>query len=110
MRATLLRRRYVAVLAAMASGIVLTHSAGATGATGASVAVPAALAAPTCDAASMPETTPTDGRVPASDYPTRAAQGYTCNTSAAGHYGKTGGFKTLRYVDPAGHVCAYYDS
>jgi hypothetical protein len=74
------------------------------------VAVPAALAAPTCDAASTPETTPTDGRVPASDYPTRAAQGYTCNTTAAGHYGKTGGFKMLRYVDPAGHVCGYYDS
>jgi hypothetical protein len=116
MRVTLLRRRYLAAFAALASGVVLTHSAGATGASGATgvdgaaVAVPAALAAPTCDAASMPETTPTDGRVPASDYPTRAAQGYTCNTTEAGHYGKTGGFKVLRYVDPAGHVCAYYDS
>ena len=52
------------------------------------------------------------GRVPASavDSP-QAAQGWTCNTSVVGHYGSMpGGFRTWRYVDPAGHVCAYYDT
>src|SRR5204863_8870943 len=38
------------------------------------------------------------------------AHGYTCNMKVVGHEGKTGGFKVLRFVDKAGHECAYYDT
>src|SRR5207245_6805089 len=27
-----------------------------------------------------------------------------------GHHGRTGGFKVFRYIDTAGHECAFYDS
>ncbi len=46
----------------------------------------------------------------------RAAEGYTCNTELVGSYvipnafGTVGGFKVERYVDAAGHDCAYYDT
>jgi hypothetical protein len=46
----------------------------------------------------------------------RAAQGFTCNTELVGSYAKpntmgtVGGFKVERYVDAAGHDCAYYDT
>jgi hypothetical protein len=51
------------------------------------------------------------GRVPASatDSPA-AAQGWTCNITPIGHYATTGGFRTWRYVDRHGHVCAFYDT
>src|SRR6266849_5140278 len=39
----------------------------------------------------------------------RAARGYRCNTELVGHYGTSGGYRTYRYVDKQGHVCAYYD-
>lgn len=38
-----------------------------------------------------------------------SAQGYTCNTTQLGHEGASGGFKVERFVDKAGHQCAYYD-
>jgi hypothetical protein len=47
-----------------------------------------------------------DGRVPASSL----AKGLNCNISLVGHQGTEGGFKTFRYVDKAGHVCAFYDT
>lgn len=51
------------------------------------------------------------GRVPASALNSPAgAHGYWCNLTLAGHQGQTGGFKTLRYVDRHGHVCAFYDT
>jgi hypothetical protein len=52
------------------------------------------------------------GRVPASAIDSAAAaQGWTCNLSPVGHYGGTpGGFRVWRYVDRAGHRCAFYDS
>jgi hypothetical protein len=51
------------------------------------------------------------GRVSAQDVADgRAAKGYTCNTQAVGHFGTTGGYRVYRYVDHAGHVCAFYDS
>ncbi|HEY8000915.1 MAG TPA: hypothetical protein VID76_03190 [Solirubrobacterales bacterium] len=60
---------------------------------------------------------PTQGRVPRADHVSgRAAKGYTCNTEVVGSYvkpspqGTVGGFKVERYVDAAGHDCAYYDS
>jgi len=37
----------------------------------------------------------------------RAARGYQCNSVMVSHQGTNGGFKTLRYRDPAGHVCAF---
>lgn len=46
------------------------------------------------------------GRVPAAS----ATSGLHCNVTLLAHQGTSGGFKTLRYVDPAGHECAYYDT
>lgn len=57
-----------------------------------------------CDAASRPEPG-LQGRVPAG-----SKQGFSCNAELVGHEGVTGGFKVERYVDKAGHVCAYYDT
>jgi hypothetical protein len=39
-----------------------------------------------------------------------SANGYTCNAVQLGHEGTAGGYKVERYVDAAGHVCAYYDT
>jgi len=47
-----------------------------------------------------------DGRVPAGS----ATSGLWCNLTMISHQGTSGGFKVLRYVDPAGHECAYYDT
>ena len=74
----------------------------------------AGVAAPTpkqthCDAASHPEKT--QGRAPASDVESgRYAKGYTCNLAQIGHLGASGGYRVERYVDKAGHECAYWDS
>ena len=63
-----------------------------------------------CGPGSMPETG-LQGQVSARDVADgRAAKGYTCNTAAVGHFGTTGGYRNYRYVDKAGHVCAYYDT
>jgi hypothetical protein len=105
MRATLTPSRLVAAAVTVLTGLVLTHSAAGVS----PVPTPPVLSDAACGPGSLPEAT--QGRAPAADYTNgRAAQGYTCNTQAVGHYGKTGGFKVLRYVDTAGHVCAYYDS
>src|SRR3954447_22282023 len=64
-------------------------------------AVPRAV----CDSASKPEPS-IQGRVPAGS----AANGLWCNVSLISHQGTSGGFKVLRYVDAAGHECAYYDT
>lgn len=41
----------------------------------------------------------------------QAAKGWTCNLHVVGHFGSLpGGFRTWRYTDPAGHVCAFYDT
>src|SRR3954447_2865065 len=99
------RRRLLAVAVAAVTALVVTRSA----VSAAPAPTPPALSDAGCGAGSLPEAT--QGRAPSADYSSgRAAQGYTCNTEAVGHYGKSGGFKVLRYVDPAGHVCAYYDS
>lgn len=69
-----------------------------------------------CGPGSRPETG-LQGRVSREDIDSgRAAQGYTCNTQLVGSYttpnaiGTVGGFKVERYVDKAGHDCAYYDT
>ena len=69
-----------------------------------------------CGPGSRPETG-MQGRVSRAEVDSgRAGQGYTCNTEMVGSYttpnaiGTVGGFKVERYVDAAGHDCAYYDS
>ncbi|MGH2950510.1 MAG: LVIVD repeat-containing protein, partial [Solirubrobacterales bacterium] len=69
-----------------------------------------------CGPGSRPETG-LQGRVSRADHESgRAAEGYTCNTELVGSYtkpnvvGSVGGFKVERYVDSAGHECAYYDT
>ncbi|HEX6351312.1 MAG TPA: hypothetical protein VF160_18205 [Candidatus Dormibacteraeota bacterium] len=63
-----------------------------------------------CDSQSLPETG-TQGRVPRSEVDSgRAAKGYRCNTAQVGTFGDSGGFRVERYVDAAGHECAYYDT
>jgi hypothetical protein len=85
-----------------------THSAGKPFATSADTAAPPATPDGKCGPGSLPEKT--QGRVPLADYNSgRAAKGYTCNAVQVGHIGSTGGFKTFRYVDRTGRVCAYYD-
>jgi hypothetical protein len=58
-----------------------------------------------CAAGSKPEPG-IQGRVPAGS----AAKGFACNVDLVSHQGTSGGFKTYRYVDPAGHECAFYDT
>jgi hypothetical protein len=69
-----------------------------------------------CGPGSRPETG-IQGRVSPEDHESgRAAKGFTCNTELVGSYAKpsamgtVGGFKVERYVDAAGHDCAYYDT
>ncbi|MCU1596093.1 MAG: hypothetical protein JWO12_3485 [Frankiales bacterium] len=62
-----------------------------------------------CDKGSLPEKT--QGRAPLSDVASgRYAKGYTCNAQQISHFGATGGYRVERYVDKAGHECAFYDS
>ena len=63
-----------------------------------------------CDSQSLPETG-VQGRVPKAEVDNgRAAKGYRCNTALVGQQGNTGGFRVERYIDSAGHECAFYDS
>jgi hypothetical protein len=39
-----------------------------------------------------------------------AEQGWTCNLTEVGTHPTPGGFRVWRYKDPAGNVCAYYDT
>ena len=62
-----------------------------------------------CDKGSMPEKV--QGKVPAADYESgRADKGYSCNARLVSHFGESGGYRVERYVDNAGHECAYWDS
>jgi hypothetical protein len=58
-----------------------------------------------CGPGSKPEPS-IQGRVPAGS----ATDGLWCNVTLLSHQGDSGGFKVLRYVDAAGHECAYYDT
>jgi hypothetical protein len=68
---------------------------------------PPVLPTPTADClpGSLPEG-PMQGREPDGG----GASGYRCNLTVVGHSGSTGGFRVHRYVDKAGHECAYYDT
>jgi hypothetical protein len=51
------------------------------------------------------------GRIPADEAAAgRAAGGYSCNLTQLSHEGTAGGYKVERFVDKAGHECAYYDT
>jgi hypothetical protein len=104
-RSAVIRLSIVGALVALAAGAVgLWPSIAST------TTFPSALAKPTCGPGALKETS-IDGRVPSGDYTSgRYKQGYRCNTEQVGHQGATGGFKVERYVDRAGHVCAFYDS
>jgi len=100
---------------------LLTTSSAALGVASAAVApAPEApvVATPkaTCGPGSRPELG-LQGRVSQAEHESgRAAEGYTCNTKLVGSItqpssgGTYGGFKVLRYVDSAGHECAFYDT
>src|SRR3989440_119309 len=97
---------------AMAAACVLVAAGGVSRVRAAAPAAPDAGPTPKaqCGPGSKPETGP-QGRVSTAEVMSgRAAQGYTCNTEVVSHYGRTGGFKVFRYIDPAGHECAFYDS
>src|SRR5439155_9025535 len=99
-------------LRALAAAVLLGVAGGTVGL--ARAASPAVDPGPTpraqCGPGSKPETAG-QGRVPASDAASgRATQGYTCNTELLSHYGRFGGYRVHRYVDTAGHECAFYDS
>ncbi|HUR15252.1 MAG TPA: hypothetical protein VM097_12255 [Mycobacteriales bacterium] len=87
-----------------------THAGGSTSeATAKASSVPPATPRARCGPGSRPESG-RQGRVPLADYASgRAARGYTCNAVRVGQTGTTGGFKTLRYTDRTGRVCAFYD-
>ncbi len=70
-------------------------------------AEPPLLATPVahCGPGSRPEPG-VDGRVPAGS----GVHGLWCNVAEVAHQGTSGGFKTFRYVDEHGHVCAFYDT
>lgn len=54
----------------------------------------------------------TQGRVTSEDVASpEAAKGWTCNASLVGRFtSMPGGFRTWRYKDRNGHVCAFYDT
>jgi hypothetical protein len=96
-----IRRLGVALAVALATAGQLAPAPAAT---------PSATPRAHCGAGSRPEPG-MQGRVPAAAVKSgKADAGYTCNTKLVGHEGASGGFKVLRYVDRAGHECAYYDT
>jgi hypothetical protein len=51
------------------------------------------------------------GRASAADLAAgKWAKGFHCNAREIAHVGGSGGYRVERYVDPAGHECAYWDS
>ena len=107
-------------LAGFAAFAISTLAVTACGSGGSASPTPSPLPAATPKAACGPGSRPESGmqgRVPAAEIENgRAAEGYTCNTELIGSFvtpdstGFVGGFKVERYVDQAGHDCAYYDT
>jgi hypothetical protein len=102
-------------LRAIAAAVVLA-SALTFGSASAQTPTPPATPKADCGPGSKPETG-LQGRVSPEDHASgRAAGGFRCNMEMIGEYrtsnaiGTVGGFKVERYVDAAGHDCAYYDT
>jgi len=109
------RPRFLLTAAAGLTALVLAALSPA--ATQPAVAAPSTAPVPKaeCGPGSHPETG-LQGRVSLADIRSgRAAEGYRCNTELVGTelsavpLGSFGGFKVRRYVDAAGHECAFYD-
>ncbi|HUP85938.1 MAG TPA: LPXTG cell wall anchor domain-containing protein [Acidimicrobiales bacterium] len=63
-----------------------------------------------CDPGSIQEPG-LQGRVPGDEIKAgRVKDGYRCNVDIVGHQGLSGGYKVERFIDKAGHECAYYDT
>ena len=95
--------RVAIVVALVAAALPLSSSRAA------DPAWPAATPGIACDAGSEPESV--QGYIPPEDFTDgRAQKGYFCNARVVSFVGQVGGFRVERYVDSAGHVCAFYDS
>jgi len=82
----------------------------------AEAAVPPAVPRADCGPGSDPESG-IQGRVSTEDVESgRAERGFTCNAEIIGRNGTpfttggSGGYKVFRYIDDAGHECAFYDT
>ncbi|MDT7536789.1 MAG: hypothetical protein QOI82_374 [Actinomycetota bacterium] len=90
------------------SAAVLTATTAPTAAAGDPPLVPAPRAV--CGPGAIPETG-MQGRVSAADVNSgKVKNGFRCNITEIGHVGSSGGYKVERYVDKAGHECAYFDT
>ncbi|HWC34471.1 MAG TPA: hypothetical protein VG650_06540 [Mycobacteriales bacterium] len=75
------------------------------------VPAPKLRAVPRADCRSGRPLAGVQGRVSAAAVASAAAaRGWTCNLTEIAHYPTPGGFRVWRYTDPAGHVCAFYDT
>jgi hypothetical protein len=102
--------RAPAVLASLAALSLAAGTLGATATAQEAPGTPAATPRAQCGPGAVPEPG-MQGRVPADDVAAGgAAQGYRCNVEVVGRFGVSGGFKVERYVDAAGHECAFYDT
>jgi hypothetical protein len=98
------------VLASLAGLCLAASALGATASAQEAPGTPAPTPRAVCGPGSVPEPG-VQGRVPADHVAAGgAAQGYRCNVEVVGRFGASGGFKVERYVDAAGHECAYYDT
>jgi len=105
-------RAALAVAAATGLAVLLPAAPGLGALPAAQVAfeVPPATPQGPCGPGSVPEPG-LQGRVPADDVAAGgAADGYRCNVEVVGRFGISGGYKVERYVDAAGHECAFYDT
>lgn len=71
------------------------------------VTIPQPVPRAVCGPGAIPESG-AQGRVTAADL--AAGRGSRCNLEPIGHAGTLAGFRVLRYIDPAGHECAFYDT
>src|SRR5690242_13797419 len=101
--------RPVLALLAVGACLALVTASGST-ATAADPLTPPAVPRAVCGAGSVPETG-IQGRVSAADVTAgKVKDGFRCNLVQIGHVGTSGGYKVERYVDKAGHECAYFDT
>ncbi|GAC1610979.1 MAG: hypothetical protein NVS3B26_20920 [Mycobacteriales bacterium] len=106
------RRRAPFVLVALGGVLAIAGSTASTAAaaTAAAGSTPPATPRASCGPGGIPETG-IQGRVSAADVAAgKVRHGFRCNIVQIGHVGTSGGYKVERYVDKAGHDCAYYDT